>query len=141
MSNVLRASSPIIQQMKFSGYFLIVWDFIRHAKDKASLLARGEAPPQERWSHTRLELRISTHCSMSCCLTFSNPERISMPDIDIDFCMNRRGEVIEYVTMNMAVTTCADHHLWNLAAKAAIKDVGRAMDMPYSDVHPSRKWC
>ena len=66
---------------------------------------------------------------------FLNPERISMPDIDIDFCMNRRGEVIEYVTHKYGRENVAQIITFGtMAAKAAIKDVGRAMDMPYSDV-------
>jgi DNA polymerase-3 subunit alpha len=66
---------------------------------------------------------------------FLNPERISMPDIDIDFCMNRRGEVIEYVTHKYGRDNVAQIITFGtMAAKAAIKDVGRAMDMPYSDV-------
>ncbi len=66
---------------------------------------------------------------------FLNPERISMPDIDIDFCMNRRGEVIEYVTRKYGSDQVAQIITFNtMAAKAAIKDVGRALDMPYGEV-------
>jgi DNA polymerase-3 subunit alpha len=66
---------------------------------------------------------------------FLNPERISMPDIDIDFCMNRRGEVIEYVTRKYGRDQVAQIITFNtMAAKAAIKDVGRAFDMPYGEV-------
>ena len=66
---------------------------------------------------------------------FLNPERISMPDIDVDFCMNRRGEVIEYVTRKYGREQVAQIITFNtMAAKAAIKDCGRAMDMPYGDV-------
>jgi DNA polymerase-3 subunit alpha len=66
---------------------------------------------------------------------FLNPERVSMPDIDIDFCMNRRGEVIDYVTAKYGRENVAQIITFGtMAAKAAIKDVGRAMDMPYSDV-------
>ena len=66
---------------------------------------------------------------------FLNPERVSMPDIDIDFCMNRRGEVIEYVTRKYGREQVAQIITFNtMAAKAAIKDVGRALDMPYGDV-------
>ena len=67
---------------------------------------------------------------------FLNPERVSLPDIDIDFCMNRRGEVIDYVTQkygreNMPPGTIT---FGTMAAKAAVKDVGRAMDIPYADI-------
>jgi DNA polymerase-3 subunit alpha len=66
---------------------------------------------------------------------FLNPERISMPDIDIDFCMNRRGEVIQYVTQKYGRENVAQIITFGtMAAKAAIKDVGRAMDIPYADV-------
>ena len=66
---------------------------------------------------------------------FLNPERVSMPDIDIDFCMNRRGEVIEYVTRKYGRDQVAQIITFNtMAAKAAIKDVGRALDMPYGEV-------
>ena len=66
---------------------------------------------------------------------FLNPERISMPDIDIDFCMNRRGEVINYVTQKYGRENVAQIITFGtMAAKAAIKDVGRAMDIPYADV-------
>src|SRR5206468_7488877 len=66
---------------------------------------------------------------------FLNPERISLPDIDIDFCMNRRGEVINYVTEKYGRENVAQIITFGtMAAKAAIKDVGRAMDIPYNDV-------
>src|SRR5213593_1993713 len=66
---------------------------------------------------------------------FLNPERISMPDIDIDFCMNRRGEVIDYITRKYGRENVAQIITFGtMAAKAAIKDVGRAMDIPYADV-------
>ena len=66
---------------------------------------------------------------------FLNPERVSMPDIDIDFCMNRRGEVIQYVTQKYGRDNVAQIITFGtMAAKAAIKDVGRAMDIPYADV-------
>src|SRR5450432_4319808 len=66
---------------------------------------------------------------------FLNPERVSLPDIDIDFCMNRRGEVINYVTQKYGRENVAQIITFGtMAAKAAIKDVGRAMDIPYADV-------
>ena len=71
---------------------------------------------------------------------FLNPERVSMPDIDIDFCMNRRGEVIEYVTRKYGREQVAQIITFNtMAAKAAIKDVGRALDLPYGEVDRSRQ--
>src|SRR5689334_21154698 len=66
---------------------------------------------------------------------FLNPDRVSMPDMDIDFCMNRRGEVINYVTQQYGRENVAQIITFGtMAAKAAIKDVGRAMDSPYADV-------
>ena len=66
---------------------------------------------------------------------FLNPERISMPDIDIDFCMNRRGEVIQYVTEKYGREQVAQIITFNtLGARAAIKDVGRVLEMPFADV-------
>ncbi len=66
---------------------------------------------------------------------FLNPERVSMPDIDIDFCMNRRGEVIDYVTRKYGREQVAQIITFNtMAARAAIKDVGRALDLPYGEV-------
>ena len=66
---------------------------------------------------------------------FLNPERVTMPDIDVDFCQNRRGEVIDYVTRKYGREQVAQIITFNtMAAKAAIKDVGRALDMPYGDV-------
>src|SRR5205814_10039794 len=66
---------------------------------------------------------------------FLSPERVSMPDIDMDFCMNRRGEVIDYVTRKYGRENVAQIITFGtMAAKAAIKDVGRAMDVPYADV-------
>ena len=105
----------IIQQMKFAGYFLIVWDFIRYAREHGIPVGPGRGS--------------------AAGARFLNPERISMPDIDIDFCMNRRGEVIEYVTRKYGRENVAQIITFGtMAAKAAIKDVGRAMDMPYADV-------
>ena len=76
------------------------------------------------------------HCRTSLLFErFLNPERVSMPDIDIDFCMNRRGEVIEYVRQKYGHDQVAQIITFNtMAAKAAIKDVGRALDMPYGEV-------
>jgi DNA polymerase III subunit alpha len=73
---------------------------------------------------------------------FLNPERVSMPDIDIDFCMNRRGEVIHYVTQKYGRDNVAQIITFGtMAAKAAIKDVGRAMDIPYATSTASPRWC
>ncbi len=126
----------IIQQMKFSGYFLIVWDFIRHAREKGIPVGPGRG--SAAGALVAYSLGITDIDPIQHELLFErflNPERISMPDIDIDFCMNRRGEVIEYVTNKYGRENVAQIITFGtMAAKAAIKDVGRAMDMPYSDV-------
>src|SRR5690242_4961622 len=126
----------IIQQMKFSGYFLIVWDFIRYAKEHDIPVGPGRG--SAAGSLVSYALGITDIDPLQHELLFErflNPERISMPDIDIDFCMNRRGEVIDYVTRKYGRENVAQIITFGtMAAKAAIKDVGRAMDIPYTDV-------
>jgi DNA polymerase-3 subunit alpha len=132
----LKREISIIQQMKFSGYFLIVWDFIRYAKERSIPVGPGRG--SAAGSLVSYSLGITDIDPLEHELLFErflNPERISMPDIDIDFCMNRRGEVIDYVTGKYGRGNVAQIITFGtMAAKAAIKDVGRAMDMPYSDV-------
>ena len=126
----------IIQQMKFAGYFLIVWDFIRYARENSIPVGPGRG--SAAGSLVSYALAITDIDPLQHELLFErflNPERISMPDIDIDFCMNRRGEVIDYVTAKYGRDNVAQIITFGtMAAKAAIKDVGRAMDVPYSDV-------
>jgi DNA polymerase III subunit alpha len=125
-----------IQQMKFSGYFLIVWDFIRYAKERNIPVGPGRG--SAAGSLVSYSLGITDLDPLQHELFFErflNPERISMPDIDIDFCMNRREEVIAYVTQKYGRENVAQIITFGtMAAKAAIKDVGRAMDMPFADV-------
>jgi DNA polymerase-3 subunit alpha len=125
-----------IQQMKFPGYFLIVWDFIRYAKEHSIPVGPGRG--SAAGSLVSYAMGITDIDPLENELLFErflNPERISMPDIDIDFCMNRRGEVIRYVTEKYGRDQVAQIITFGtMAAKAAIKDVGRAMDMPYGDV-------
>src|ERR1700691_2966528 len=126
----------IIQQMKFPGYFLIVWDFIRYAKEHDIPVGPGRG--SAAGSLVSYALGITDIDPLQHELLFErflNPEGVSMPDIDIDFCMNRRGEVIDYVTQKYGRDNVAQIITFGtMAAKAAIKDVGRAMDIPYSDV-------
>src|SRR6185437_5137333 len=126
----------IIQQMKFAGYFLIVWDFIRYAKENNIPVGPGRG--SAAGSLVSYAMGITDIDPLQHDLLFErflNPERVSMPDIDIDFCMNRRGEVINYVTQKYGRENVAQIITFGtMAAKAAIKDVGRAMDMPYTDV-------
>src|SRR5262249_12429055 len=125
-----------IKQMKFSGYFLIVWDFIRFAKQNNIPVGPGRG--SAAGSLVSYVMEITDIDPLEGELLFErflNPERISMPDIDIDFCMNRRGEVIDYVTRKYGRDQVAQIITFGtMAAKAAIKDVGRAMDIPYNEV-------
>ncbi|MGA8429053.1 MAG: DNA polymerase III subunit alpha [Candidatus Sulfotelmatobacter sp.] len=126
----------IIQQMKFPGYFLIVWDFIRYARERDIPVGPGRG--SAAGSLVSYALGITDIDPLQHELLFErflNPERVSMPDIDIDFCMNRRGEVIQYVTQKYGRDNVAQIITFGtMATKAAIKDVGRAMDIPYADV-------
>src|ERR1700722_18368531 len=126
----------IIQQMQFSGYFLIVWDFIRYAKENNIPVGPGRG--SAAGSLVSYAMNITDLDPLQHELFFErflNPERISMPDIDIDFCMNRRGEVINYVTSKYGRENVAQIITFGtMAAKAAIKDVGRAMGVLYSEV-------
>ena len=126
----------IIQQMKFSGYFLIVWDFIRYARENQIPVGPGRG--SAAGALVAYAMGITDIDPLQHELLFErflNPERVSLPDIDIDFCMNRRGEVINYVTQKYGRDNVAQIITFGtMAAKAAIKDVGRAMDIPYADV-------
>ncbi|MGH9493226.1 MAG: DNA polymerase III subunit alpha, partial [Terriglobales bacterium] len=126
----------IIQQMRFAGYFLIVWDFVRYAREKRIPVGPGRG--SAAGSLVSYSLGITDIDPLQNGLLFErflNPERVSLPDIDIDFCMNRRGEVIDYVTQKYGRENVAQIITFGtMAAKAAIKDVGRAMGIPYGDV-------
>ncbi len=125
-----------IKAMKFPGYFMIVWDFIRYAKEQHIPVGPGRG--SAAGSLVAYVMEITDIDPLQNNLLFErflNPERVSMPDVDIDFCMNRRGEVIEYVRGKYGVDQVAQIITFNtMAAKAAIKDVGRAMDIPYGEV-------
>src|SRR6266568_3586407 len=126
----------IIKQMKYSGYFLIVWDFIKYARDHGIPVGPGRG--SATGSLVAYAMEITNIDPMQNVLLFErflNPERVTMPDIDVDFCQNRRGEVIDYVTRKYGREQVAQIITFNtMAARAAIKDVGRAMDVPYGDV-------
>jgi DNA polymerase-3 subunit alpha len=126
----------MIQQMKFSGYFLIVWDFIRYAKGNGIPVGPGRG--SAAGSLVGYAMAITDIDPLQYGLLFErflNPERVSLPDIDVDFCMNRRGEVIQYVTQKYGREQVAQIITFNtLGARAAIKDVGRVLEMPFQDV-------
>jgi DNA polymerase-3 subunit alpha len=126
----------VIQGMKFSGYFLIVWDFIRYAKDHGIPVGPGRG--SAAGSLVGYSMGITDIDPLQHGLLFErflNPERVSFPDIDVDFCMNRRGEVIQYVTEKYGREQVAQIITFNtLGARAAIKDVGRVLEVPFADV-------
>lgn len=125
-----------INSMGFTDYFLIVWDFIKFAKDNNIIVGPGRG--SAAGSIVAYTLNITNIDPIHYNLLFErflNPERISMPDIDIDFCYERRQEVIDYVVKKYG----ADHvsqiiTFGTMAARNAIRDVGRALALPYSDV-------
>src|SRR5436853_3935246 len=126
----------MIVKMRYAGYFLIVWDFMRYARAQGIPVGPGRG--SAAGSLVSYALKITDVDPLQYDLLFErflNPERVSMPDIDIDFCMRRRGEVIDYVTQKYGRDNVAQIITFGtMAAKAALKDVGRAMDLPYGDV-------
>ena len=126
----------IIVEMGYAGYFLIVWDFIRFAGERGIYVGpgRGSAPG----CLLSYALGITNIDPIRYGLIFErflNPERVTMPDIDVDFCYERRGEVIDYVTEKYGTDRVAQIITFGtMAARAAIRDVGRALDIPYNDV-------
>jgi DNA polymerase III subunit alpha len=132
----LTAEIEMIKKMHFAGYFLIVWDFIRYARAQGVPVGPGRG--SAAGSLVSYALRITDVDPLQYDLLFErflNPERISMPDIDIDFCMRRRGEVIDYVRQKYGEKSVAQIITFGtMAAKAVLKDAGRALDMPYGEV-------
>ncbi|HEY0514033.1 MAG TPA: DNA polymerase III subunit alpha, partial [Thermoanaerobaculia bacterium] len=126
----------VINKMGFPGYFLVVWDFIRHARENDIPVGPGRG--SAAGSVVAYALRITDIDPLQYDLLFErflNPDRISMPDIDIDFCMRRRGEVIHYVGEKYGRDRVAQIITFGtLAAKAVIRDVGRVMGVPYAKV-------
>jgi DNA polymerase III subunit alpha len=126
----------VIEKMGFAGYFLVVWDFIRYAREQG--IAVGPGRGSSAGSLTAYCLGITNVDPMRYGLLFErflNPERISMPDMDIDFSDDRRDEVIRYVAERYGRDRVAHIITFGtLGAKAAIRDVGRVLGMPYADV-------
>jgi DNA polymerase-3 subunit alpha len=127
----------VIIKMKFTGYFLIVWDFIDWAKGNGIPVGPGRG--SGAGSIVAYALRITDIDPLKYNLLFErflNPERISMPDFDIDFCFERRGEVIDYVTRKYGADRTGQILTFGtLKAKAVIKDVARALDIPFEDAN------
>ena len=125
-----------IRQMGYTDYFLIVWDFIRYARSKNIMVGPGRG--SAAGSLVSYCLGITNIDPIKYNLIFErflNPERISMPDIDIDFCYERRQEVIDYVVQKYGKDRVAQIITFGtMAARGAIRDVGRALDIPYNEV-------
>src|SRR6188474_3400758 len=126
----------MIKKMGYPGYFMIGWDFIRYAREKGIPVGPGRG--SAAGSLAAWALRITDVDPLYYDLIFErflNPERVSLPDIDVDFCERRRGEVISYVTEKYGRENVSQIITFGtMKAKAVIRDVGRVMDMPYADV-------
>ncbi|MGE0591208.1 MAG: DNA polymerase III subunit alpha [Vicinamibacterales bacterium] len=126
----------MIRTMGYQGYFLIVWDFIRYAREEGIPVGPGRG--SAAGSLVAWCMRITDVDPIDFDLIFErflNPERVSLPDIDVDFCERRRGEVIDYVTRKYGRENVAQIITFGtMKAKAVIRDVGRALDMPFADV-------
>ncbi|MCR4442578.1 MAG: DNA polymerase III subunit alpha [Peptococcaceae bacterium] len=121
-----------IKKMGYSSYFLIVWDFIRFAREKGIFVGPGRGSAAGSVVSYCLEITDIDPLKYDLLFErFLNPERVSMPDIDIDFCFERRGEVIEYVVRKYGADRVAQIITFGtMAARAAIRDTGRAMGVP-----------
>ena len=125
----------VIESMGYVEYFLIVWDFINFAKENGIMVGPGRG--SAAGSLVAYCLKITDIDPIRYSLIFErflNPERVSMPDIDIDFCIERRGEVIEYVKEKYGKDNVSQIITFGtMKAKAAVRDVGRALNMSYAD--------
>jgi DNA polymerase III subunit alpha len=132
----LTSELNMINKMGFTSYFLIVWDFIRHAKSRGIPVGPGRGSAAGSLVSYCLDITEIDPITYNLLFErFLNPERISMPDIDVDFCQDRRQEVISYVSKKYGDDHVAQIITFGtMAAKAAIRDVGRAMDIPYAEV-------
>ncbi len=126
----------VIKRMGYVDYFLIVWDFIKYARDHG--IAVGPGRGSAAGSIVSYVMHITNIDPMAYQLLFErflNPERVSMPDIDIDFCYERRQEVIDYVVRKYGKDRVAQIVTFGtMAARGVIRDVGRVMDLPYAFV-------
>jgi len=131
----LEAEMDMIVRMGFPGYFLIVWDFIKYARDSGIPVGPGRG--SAAGSLVAFCLRITDVDPIEYDLLFErflNPERITMPDIDIDFCIRGRGQVIDYVRDKYGRDNVAQIITFaTMGAKAVIRDAGRGLDIPFGD--------
>ncbi len=131
----LESEIALIEKLKFAGYFLIVWDFIRYAKSTGVPVGPGRG--SAAGSLVAYCMGITDVDPLQFNLLFErflNPERVSFPDIDVDFCTNRRGEVIQYVTQKYGREQVSQIITFGtLGAKQALKDVSRALELSFSE--------
>lgn len=126
----------MIKQMGFAGYFLIVWDFVRYAKEHSIPVGPGRGSAAGSLVAYCLEITDVDPLQYDLLFErFLNPGRVTMPDIDIDFCVRGRADVINHVAgLYGRDSVCQIITFGTLASKAAIKDVGRALEVPYAEV-------
>jgi len=138
----LKDELGMINAMGYPGYFLIVWDIINYARE--SQIPVGPGRGSAAGSLVAYALGITDIDPIHNGLIFErflNPERVSLPDIDMDFCMDRREEVIRYVTEKYGADhVCQIITFGTMAAKGAIRDVGRVLEVPYAEVDRLAKW-
>ncbi len=132
----------VIQKMQFAGYFLIVWDFIRYAKEHGIPVGPGRG--SGAGSLVAFCMRITDIDPIANKLLFErflNPERISMPDFDVDFCMNRRDEVIAYVTDKYGKDNVGQIvTMHQIKARSGVRDIARAMAIPFAEADKVAKF-
>ncbi len=126
----------VIEQMGYVDYFLIVWDFIKYARDNKIMVGPGRG--SAAGSLVAYSMKITSIDPIKYNLIFErflNPDRVSMPDIDVDFCYERREEVIEYVKQKYGEKKVAQIITFGtMAARGSIRDVGRALNLSYKEV-------
>ena len=132
----LTTEIAMIRQMGFPGYFLVVWDFVRYARERSIPVGPGRGSAAGSLVAYCLEITDIDPLQYNLIFErFLNPGRQSLPDIDIDFCVRGRGEVINHVVdLYGRDSVCQIITFGTLASRAAIKDVGRALDIPYAEV-------
>lgn len=126
----------VIAQMGFVDYFLIVWDFVNFAHENGIFVGPGRGSGAGSLAAYAMGITDTDPIKYDLIFErFLNPERISMPDFDIDFCIERRQEVIDYVTRKYGADhVCQIITFGSMAARLAVRDVGRALDMSYAEV-------